>query len=259
MAIYRKFSDNMDKTFRYFNVRPSFKNSTKLYNILKSIKNNGIGAIDITDVDYPWLLKNIITAPPILFIKGRPLLQNLKIAVVGTRKASSYGLKAAAYWGARLSKAGLTVVSGLAHGIDSSAQEAALNHKGGSIGVLGCGIGYVYPIQNNYLFKRIVQNGTLISEYLPYSTPKKINFIQRNRIISGLCGGTLVVESAERGGSLITANFALEQGREVFAVPGSIFSPVSQGTHNLIQNGAKLVYRLEHVLDELIEAGNKLS
>ena len=142
------------------------------------------------------------------------------------------------------------MVSGLASGIDSCAQKAALREKGGSIGVLGCGIDIIYPPENKNLFKCVPENGSIITEFIPGTPPLKSNFPVRNRIISGLCRGVVVVEASEKSGAIITSEMALKQNREVFAVPGSIFSPVSRGCHRLIKSGAKLVAGIDDILEE---------
>ena len=211
---------------------------------------------------YPNLLREIDSAPPILFVKGSlSALGGRHFALVGSRRASTYG-KRNAYWMAQeLSKAGLQICSGLASGIDSKAHEGALDSGRKTIAVIGTGIDSVYPSGNKKLAQRIVENGALVSEFPIGTPPYPSNFPRRNRIISGLAIGTLVVEANVKSGSLITARLAMEQNRDVFAVPGPVASPQSRGCHQLIKQGAKLVEEPSDVLDELglaqEPAGNK--
>jgi DNA processing protein len=202
---------------------------------------------------YPSLLREIDSAPPILFVKGSlSALGGRHLALVGSRRASTYG-KRNAYWMAQeLSKAGLQICSGLASGIDSKAHEGALDSGRKTIAVIGTGIDSVYPSGNKKLAQRIIENGALLSEFPIGTPPYPSNFPRRNRIISGLAIGTLVVEANIKSGSLITARLAMEQNRDVFAVPGPIASPQSHGCHQLIKQGAKLV---EEPADILVELG----
>jgi DNA processing protein len=201
---------------------------------------------------YPSLLREIDSAPPILFVRGSlSALGGKHFAVVGSRKASIYG-KRNAYWMAQeLSKAGLQICSGLASGIDSKAHEGALDSGGKTIAVIGTGIDRVYPSRNKELAQRIVENGALVSEFPMGTPPYSSNFPRRNRIISGLAMGTLVVEANIKSGSLITARLTMEQNRDVFAMPGSVASPQSRGCHHLIKQGAKLVEESADILEEL--------
>lgn len=209
------------------------------------------------DENYPALLREIPNAPVALYGRGdiRALAEEtLKIAVVGTRRPTHYGLEACEKIVIGLSGAGITVVSGLATGIDARSHEAALDMQGKTIAVLGSGVDHnsIFPPENRGLARRIAESGgAVISEYAPGTPALKEHFPQRNRIISGLSKGILVVEAREKSGALITARFALEQNRDVFAVPGSIFSPTSLGPHRLIQDGAKLVTSHEDILMEL--------
>ncbi|HSP35249.1 MAG TPA: DNA-processing protein DprA [Thermoanaerobaculia bacterium] len=204
------------------------------------------------DPDYPPLLREIIDPPLVLHTRGdRSLLASTAIAVVGSRRASPYGVNAASHIARQLLSAGLVIVSGLARGVDAAAHEAALEESGKTIAVLGTGIDVVYPRSNARLFRRIESAGLIVSEFAPGTPPFAENFPIRNRVISGLSLGTVIVEATSRSGSLITARMAAEQGREVFAVPGSIFSKGTEGTHRLIQYGAKLVHDVDDVLDEL--------
>jgi DNA processing protein len=204
------------------------------------------------DPGYPPLLREIVDPPLVLHLRGDvALLSKPMIAVVGSRRASPYAMGAAAHLAAGLAKAGLAVVSGMARGIDAAAHRAALDSGGGTIAVLGTGIDVVYPRSNAALFERTAQSGAIVSEFPPGSPPTPEHFPVRNRIISGLSLGTLIVEATGRSGSLITARMAAEQGREVFAVPGPIFSAGSEGTHRLVQAGAKLVHDVNDILEEL--------
>ena len=204
------------------------------------------------DPSYPLLLSHIVNKPGILFLKGalsafeRPLL-----GVVGTRRPTSMGRKLAFEFSSGLAELGWGVVSGLAIGIDTAAHSGAVSVKGSTIAVLGNGLDSVYPPSNRRLSESILENeGLLVSEFPIGVPPAPSHFPRRNRVISGLSRGILVVEAAQKSGSLITAQLAVEQGREVFAVPGQILSPVSEGCHTLIQQGAKLVMRVEDILEE---------
>ncbi len=210
-------------------------------------------AVTLADADYPPLLREIIDPPLALHVRGRrELLQQNGIAVVGSRRASPYALNATRHLVAPLARdAEMVIVSGLARGIDAAAHQSALDSGGKTIAVLGTGIDVVYPLSNRRLFERMQQEALIVSEFAPGTPPLAQNFPVRNRIISGLTRGTVIVEATGRSGSLITARMAAEQGREVFAVPGSIFSPGSEGTHRLIQYGAKLVHDANDVLEEL--------
>jgi len=200
---------------------------------------------------YPRLLLEIPAAPEKLYLRGTLEPDEICFAIVGTRKPTAYGQKAALDFSRALSQAGFTIVSGLALGIDTCAHRAALEAGGRTIAVLGCGINSIYPEENRRLGEAIAKQGALISEFEPDEPAYPGNFPKRNRIISGLSAGILVVEAAEKAGALITAAFGAEQNREVFAVPGPIHSPMSQGPHKLIQEGAKLVRSAEDILDEL--------
>lgn len=215
--------------------------------------------ITFNDDRYPPLLKEIAHPPPLLYIKGNPeLLKKPQIAIIGSRNPSSRSKETAALFAHNLSEHGFIITSGLALGIDTSAHRGALKaHQ--TIGVLGTGIDIIYPKTNHLLFQDIAQKGCIVSEFSLGTAPYAYNFPRRNRIISGLSLGTLVVEAALQSGSLITAQFALEQGREVFAIPGSIHNPLARGTHQLIRQGAKLVETVEDVLEELTQFYPKIS
>ncbi len=209
--------------------------------------------ISYLDPEYPVLLRQIADPPPGLFIRGRiDVLAGTQIAIVGSRNPTAGGRRIAMSFAEALGINGLTITSGLALGIDSAAHLGALNAGAPTIAVLGNGTDTIYPAINQNLADRIVNNGgALVSEFPLFTRPLPQNFPRRNRIISGLSVGTVVVEAALKSGSLITARFAMEQGREVFAVPGSIQNPLSRGCHALIRDGAKLTEYIEHILEEI--------
>lgn len=218
---------------------------------LKNLQKHGGRIITYWDPSYPLLLREIPSPPIILYIKGIDIPGDLDfVAVVGSRNPTQYGLKAAELIGFGLASRGVGVVSGMARGIDSAAHRGCLRGKGFTVAVLGTGIDVVYPASNRKLFDRIVENGAVITEFPMGSPPEPKHFPIRNRIISGLSRGVVVVEATKKSGSLITASFALDQDREVFAVPGSIGSFKSTGTHHLIKQGAKLVENADDVLEE---------
>ena len=208
--------------------------------------------ITLTDAAYPPLLLEMADPPPLLFVVGPPAcLLHRHIAVVGSRNPSPVGLKAAAEFSANLVRAGYGIVSGLALGIDAASHQGALNAAGITIAVGGTGPDLVYPRSHRRLLDAILaQNGALLTEFPPGTQPVAGNFPRRNRIISGLSLGILVVEATPRSGSLITARLAAEQGREVFAIPGSIYNPLSRGCHDLIKDGAKLVQDVSDIVEE---------
>ncbi len=207
--------------------------------------------ITYEDKEYPAALLNSGRAPLALFVRGF-LPTGEKLAIVGARKASPYGISVAKQFAADLAKGGLTVVSGGAKGIDTAAHQGALSAGGATVAVFGCGLDIAYPYENRKMFEQIVtEGGALLSEYLPDAEPAAWRFPARNRIISGLSKGVMVVEANKKSGSLITANFALESGRDIYCIPGSIYSTGSAGVHNLIKQGAKLVDRPEDIFDDM--------
>ncbi len=202
--------------------------------------------------DYPPLLMELRDAPDTLYAVGDPDTLHLPaIAIVGSRNPTSGGRDNAFHFARHLAATGFVIVSGLAEGIDAAAHEGALAVGGRTVAVLGHGLDQIYPASNGALAERILKDGALVSEYSVGTPPRRGHFPQRNRIISGLCLGTLVVEAARRSGSLITARTAGEQGREVFAIPGSIHNPMSRGCHQLIRQGARLVETADDILSEL--------
>lgn len=214
------------------------------------IEEKGIKVIDREDSGYPGLLKQIYDAPFLLYLEGGLLPGEACVSLVGSRKTTAYGREIAYNLAAGLAARGITVVSGMARGIDTRVHRGALE-KGRTVAVLGSGLDVVYPRENRDLKENINQQGAVVSEFPLGTEPLSYNFPRRNRIISGMSLGTVVVEAPVKSGALITADFALEQGREVFAVPGSIRSPYSRGCHKLIKEGARLVEGLEDILDEL--------
>ena len=219
---------------------------------MASLARLGIRMLRFGSEDYPARLAAIYNPPMLLFVKGSTaLLHRPALAVVGSRAATSYGLKIAHDLSARLAGQGLVIVSGLALGIDAAAHRGVLEAGGGTVAVLGCGLDVRYPKANWRLAEKIESQGALVSEYRLATPPDAFRFPARNRIISGLCRGVLVVEAAQRSGSLITARLALEEGREVFAIPGRVDSAKSAGTHRLLREGAKLVSGIDDILEEL--------
>ena len=203
----------------------------------KALKLNA-KIVEYNSEDYPTSVKHIKNSPPVLYIKGELGSPIKTIAIVGSRKATTYGLKVAYEVGFQLGQRKVTVVSGMAYGIDSSAHRGAIDAKGRTYAVLGCGVDITYPKQNKKLKEEIENSGALISEF-PFSTdPLNINFPARNRIISAISDGVIVVEASEKSGALLTADYALDQGKDVYAVPGSIYSELSRGTNQLIKSGA---------------------
>jgi len=219
---------------------------------MEKLDRYGVKVLTCHDPDYPSRLKEIYGYPPLLYVRGSLLPEDeWCLAVVGTRRATVYGRQVTEEIVADLARSKITIVSGLAKGIDSVAHHSALEAGGRSIAVFACGLDIVYPGENAELARRIMQQGALVSEYPLGTRPKAENFPRRNRIMSGLSLGVLIVEAGETSGAMITAHLALEQNREVFAIPGSILSPASKGTNHLIQEGAKLVRDYTDILEEL--------
>lgn len=215
------------------------------------LESSSYQAITILDDDYPESLRELAQSPWVLYVLGdRNLLDTHSLSIVGTRKPTTYGKNVTRLFATQLARSGWTIVSGMALGIDGLAHQATLEVNGKTIAVLGSGIDVVYPKSHRSLYEKIAQNGLVISEMPPGTRAHPGLFPQRNRIVSGLSHGILVIEAAEKSGSLITTDFALEQGKDVFAVPGSIYSEQSKGTLHLIQQGAKCVIQPEDILEE---------
>lgn len=230
----------------------TFRARVRLEDHARRIQAAGAQIIAWDDAAYPALLARIDDPPIALCLRGALLAEDgLALAIVGTRKASAYGRDAAAHFARKLAERGVTIVSGLAHGIDAAAHRAALEAGGRTLAVLGSGLDIIYPYDHKSLAEDICTQGALISELPMGAQPDRYNFPRRNRIISGLSLGVLVVEASEKSGALITATLAAEQGKDVFAVPGNIFSDASSGVNRLIQDGAKPVMSVDDILDEL--------
>ncbi|HUV92145.1 MAG TPA: DNA-processing protein DprA [Anaerolineales bacterium] len=226
-------SDQLDKTWEF-------------------IQKRGITVINWEDGDYPRYLKEIYLPPPVLYMRGNLLEEDdWSVAVVGTRRITQYGRQVANEIAGMLAQNGVTVVSGLARGVDSAAHQAALDNGGRTLAVFGSGIDRIYPPENRKLVEHIVSHGAVLSDYPPGTAPEAANFPARNRIISGLARAVVVVEAGKRSGALITAAFAADQGRDVFAVPGNIYAPQSIGANLLIQQGASPLLDPQDVLESL--------
>jgi len=219
---------------------------------MEKIERLGITVLTIQDDEYPRLLREIPAPPPVLFVKGALTeADRVAVAIVGTRRATSYGREMARRIASELAEAGVTIVSGLARGIDAVAHQAALTAGGRTIAVLGSGVNVIYPSEHQQLADRIIEQGALVADYPPDRKPDAVNFPARNRIISGMTLGTLVVEAPTRSGALITTDFAADQSREVFVVPGSALSAASEGTNRLLRDGARAVTSAAEILDDL--------
>ncbi len=244
MSVY-PFDKNDYSEFR------ASKDLAVIEKLSKNMEDNQINVITIDSNNYPSRLKSIYDPPFVIFYKGRIIPESkVSIGIVGARKCTAYGAVIAKDFGARLAEKGVSIVSGMALGIDAQAHWGALENGGYSVAVMGCGVNICYPPENNRLWSELIKKGTIISEFAINEQPSKGHFPKRNRIISGLCDGILVVEAKERSGSLITVDNALEQGRDVFAVPGKIQEQLSKGTNNLIKMGAKLVTCADDILEE---------
>jgi DNA processing protein len=230
----------------------NFKGWDKVKEELEVVNKNKVKIITYQDDLYPQKLLNIYDRPPYIYVLGTLDKEDINIAIVGSRAASSYGKYTTERLSRELAMKGVTVVSGMARGIDSAAHRGALSAHGRTIAILGSGLDVIYPPENKKLFHDIIENGAVISEYPPGTPPRSSNFPARNRIISGMSYGVVIVEAGEKSGSLITARLALEQGREVFAVPGSIDAAGSRGTNKLIKQGAKLIENTDDILEEIL-------
>ena len=219
---------------------------------IETAVRQGLDIITCAEADYPPPLTAIVDPPPVLWLRGvRQALEGPGVAMVGSRAGSPYALAVAERLAADLAERGLTVVSGLARGVDSAAHRGALSVGGKTVAVLGCGADVVYPPEHGGLVTQIAARGAVISELVPGTPPQAWLFPQRNRIISGLCRATVVIEAGEKSGSLITARCALEQGRDVLAVPGNILNGRNRGGHALIRDGARIVETADDILEEL--------
>jgi DNA processing protein len=257
-AIFEQAIDDFAEPFHLLlqDLRHQYERATwrqSLDSIEQQSENCGAHIIPITSVDYPEQLKQIVGAPSLLYLRGN--IENLhlpQIVVVGSRRMTRGGADNARAWSQYLAAGGFAITSGLALGVDGAAHRGALQAKGKTIAVMATGIDSIYPRSHLQLAEQIIdQGGTLITEFKPTTKPLATHFTSRNRIISGLSLGVLVVEAALRSGSLITARYALEQDREVFAIPGSIHNPQSRGCHHLIKQGAYLVERAEEIVEQL--------
>lgn len=234
------------------NTITSYRPSISLEEEMEKLEGCGVQAFTYHDAGYPSRLKEIYDYPPVLYVRGSLVTQDeWCLSVVGTRRATVYGRQVTEEIVADLARSKITIVSGLAKGIDSIAHQTALEAGGRTVAVFACGLDTVYPAENANLARRIIDQGALISEHPLGARPKAENFPRRNRIMSGMSLGVLVIEAGETSGALITAHLAVEQNREVFAIPGSILSPASRGTNQLIQEGAKLVSSYTDILEEL--------
>jgi len=225
-----------------------------LQNYIYYMEKNNIKMINIFDKNYPTKLKNIYDPPIVLYIKGNEeILNDFSIGIIGCRICTKYGETVSKKLAAELQKYKVNIISGLARGIDSYAHIGCLESKGRTIAVVGTGLDIVYPKENETLANQIIEtDGVIISEYIVGTKPEKENFPKRNRIISGLSDGIVVVEAKEKSGTFITVDFALEQGKNIFSVPGNILSNTSKGTNELIKQGAKMVTTVEDIIEEYI-------
>jgi DNA processing protein len=226
----------------------AFKGWNNVDRYLKAIREMGVDVLTIRDPEYPVQLRNIPDAPLVLYKKGALEIGPDTIAIVGSRRASFESINMAEKIAQTLSSVGITVVSGLARGVDAAAHRGALKERGKTVGVLGCGIDICYPSENRSLFEKVYQEGCILTEYSPGEPPLQHHFPARNRIIAGLSKGVLVVEASQKSGSLITARLGLEYGREVMAVPGSIFDEGYRGANSLIKQGAKLIDGIDDII-----------
>lgn len=267
LSIYRYFNsfknawDSDIKEFKNINVINNsnlqeiekFRKGFSPLDYYEKVLKSGINIITILDENYPFLLKNIPDPPFILYYKGNwksEIIRN-SISIVGTRNPSHTGRKAAYNFAKELSSLDINIVSGMANGIDTEAHKGALSVNKYNTAVLGCGVDIIYPMSNKKVYDQLIEDGLIISSYSPGTNPDPRNFPPRNRIISGLSSGIIVIEAGEKSGTLITVDFANEQGRDIFVMPGDIFNPVSKGTNNLIKQGANVITEINDVLSYL--------
>lgn len=237
-----------------------YRSSKLIESLLIKIEQNNINVITILDNNYPEALNNIFDKPMVLYCKGEYSFDDkLAIGIVGSRKATAYGMWACEKFTKELVSLGVTIVSGLATGIDTVAHKTAIEAGGRTIGILGNGLDIVYPKNNNELYNKVANNGCVFTEFPLGTQPLSYNFPQRNRIIAGLSLGVVVIEAKEKSGSLITAHHALEQGKDVFSVPGNINSIYSGGTNKLIKDGAKPLLDIDDIIEEIYELQNKIN
>ena len=228
------------------------RSSVSLEKIWENIQRQGIVVLTWDDEVYPRRLKEIAQPPPVLYVRGEIRLEDeWSVAIVGTRRMTSYGRQVTEEIAGALARSGVTVISGMARGVDAIAHQAALNAGGRTLAVMGCGVDRIYPPEHQCLAEQIITQGGLVSDYPPGTPPEASNFPPRNRIISGLAMAVVVVEASLKSGAMITASFAADQGREVFAVPGNINAPQSQGANRLIQNGAHPLLDVRDILEIL--------
>lgn len=227
-----------------------FRGKNNPEQLYKTITDKGIQAVTWDDPEYPSLLNQISTPPPVLYYRGvMPSAEAKFIAIVGTRRMTAYGSQMAQEISAFLASHGIVIVSGLARGVDSIAHQAALDAGGKTVAILGSGVDVIYPPEHRKLAQEIMETGALISDYAPGTQPERTNFPPRNRIISGMSSASIIIEAGEKSGSLITARFAAEQGREVFVLPGNLNAPQSIGTNRLIRDGARPLLQKEELLE----------
>ncbi|MFW5790558.1 MAG: DNA-processing protein DprA [Bacillota bacterium] len=246
-----RFSDYAAKEYQ------RIRDEVCLLDYADDLKHKGIGFVTLDDQRYPEILTDIYDPPPVLFYRGQIPDFKFSVAIVGSRKFRQYGKRATEELSSQLAARGVVIVSGLAKGIDRMAHKAALDAGGKTVAVLGSGHDYEYPATNRDLYERIPENGVIFSEFPPDEPPRAENFPRRNRIISGLSQAVLVVEAAQKSGSLITANLAVEQNRDVMAVPGDIYAKSSRGTNDLIKNGAQLVTSVDDILTTISGVGQE--
>jgi DNA processing protein len=230
----------------------SIRSTVDLDGFMERLTAQDIKVLTWDDSSYPLRLKEIDQPPPVLYVRGDLMDEDSwAVGIVGTRRVSAYGRQVTEELAAFLGSNGVTIVSGLARGVDAIAHQAALKVGGRTLAVLGCGVDRIYPPENRQLAEKIMKSGAVVSDYAPGTPPESSNFPPRNRIISGLSMAVVVVEAGESSGALITAQFAVDQGREVFAVPGNILAPQSRGTNRLIQQGARPLLTAQDILDVL--------
>lgn len=242
---------------KYLAAMQKFTGGYEIHTEYERMCRRGICLVTKEETGYPDKLRTIPDAPRALYYAGKLPDGGISVAIVGARECSEYGRYMARQFGKQLTEAGIRVVSGMARGIDGISQESALAEGGYSLGVLGCGVDICYPESNRELYERLLVQGGICSEYPPGTEPRAVLFPPRNRIISGLADAVLVVEAREKSGTLITVDMALEQGREVYAVPGRVTDPLSQGCNRLIRQGAGLVGSPQQLMEELAVRGRK--